>query len=171
MRLHIGGKEPREGWKILNVNAGPGVDFVGDCVDLGRFESGSVQQIYASHVLEHLGYARELPDALKEWYRVLVPGGKAMISVPDFEVMCRLFIESARDEGERFHIMRMTFGGQAYERDFHRVGLTYEFLVLYLEGVGFARIERVDDLALFDDTSRLKYLDTPISVNVVAWKD
>jgi len=33
MRLHIGGEEIKEGWKILNIQNKPGVDFVGDITD------------------------------------------------------------------------------------------------------------------------------------------
>ena len=30
MKLHIGGKEIKEGWSILNIQNKKGVDFVGD---------------------------------------------------------------------------------------------------------------------------------------------
>ena len=48
LRLHIGGRTPRAGWKILDVNPGPHVDFVGNCRDLSRFADGSVAEVYAS---------------------------------------------------------------------------------------------------------------------------
>jgi predicted SAM-dependent methyltransferase len=73
LRLHIGGKEKKAGWKILNVQAGPDVDFVGNCTDLAQFADGSAQELYASHVLEHLGYKEQLPRALAEFHRVLPP--------------------------------------------------------------------------------------------------
>ena len=38
MKLHIGGKEIKEGWKILNIQKNKGVDFVGDISDLSQFE-------------------------------------------------------------------------------------------------------------------------------------
>ena len=82
LRLHIGGKEPSPEWKIFNIQPGPNVDFVGNCIDLGQFADGSVASIYASHVLEHLGYKKELPTALREFHRVLVPGGSLMVSEP-----------------------------------------------------------------------------------------
>ena len=40
-RLHVGGREPRAGWEILNILPGPGVDHVGDAVDLSRFADGT----------------------------------------------------------------------------------------------------------------------------------
>jgi predicted SAM-dependent methyltransferase len=170
MRLHIGGQVTKPGWKILNINPGPGVDYVGDCVDLGRFASGSVEEIYASHVLEHLSYVNDLPRALVEWHRVLKEGGRVMISVPDFEVICRLFLDPARDAAQRFHLMRVAFGGQTDAHDFHFVGLTLELLKFYLSGTGFSDMQRVEHFGLFEDTSEQDFLGTPISLNVIAWK-
>jgi hypothetical protein len=66
LRLHIGGRIKRAGWKILDVSQRPEVDFIGDCCDLSRFATASVSTIYASHVLEHLRYRDELPVALSE---------------------------------------------------------------------------------------------------------
>ena len=170
LRLHIGGTEPRPGWKILNVQPGTGVDFVGDCTDLGRFADASVQEIYASHVLEHLSYQDRLPRALGELYRVLRPGGKAMISVPDLEVLCRLFLDPRHTLMERYSVMRMAFGGQTDKYDFHYIGLSYEILSKYLFDAGFTRVERVKLFGLFHDDSRLEYLGAAISLNVVAYK-
>ena len=64
MKLHIGGKETKEGWKILNISKAEGVDFVGDITDLSMFESESVSEIYASHVLEHISQAKVLQTLL-----------------------------------------------------------------------------------------------------------
>jgi SAM-dependent methyltransferase len=56
------------------------------------FENGSVDVVYHSHILEHID--RELVDAfLKEIKRVLVPGGKHRIAVPDMEYLCKAYLE------------------------------------------------------------------------------
>ena len=39
MKLHIGGKETKEGWKILNIQKSDNVDYVGDITDLCQFDS------------------------------------------------------------------------------------------------------------------------------------
>ena len=170
MRLHIGGEEAKAGWKVLNVQQGPTVDYVGDCTDLSRFEDGSVDEIYISHVLEHLGYIDRLPQALSEMLRVLKSGGRAMISVPDFEVACRLFVDPRYGAEDRLHIMRMVFGGQMDPHDFHYVGLTFEILGEFLLNVGFSKIDRVKEFGLFDDTSVQRFDETLISLNIIAWK-
>jgi predicted SAM-dependent methyltransferase len=146
------------------------VDFVGDCADLGRFADGSVDEIYASHILEHLGYQAHLPRALRELWRVLKPGGVARISVPDFEILCRQFLDPRATLEERYHCMRMAFGGQVDEFDFHRVGLTNEFLSRYLYQAGFSRVERVKRFGLFRDASELVVRGELISLNVIAYK-
>lgn len=170
LRLHIGGWQIMPGWKILNIQPGPGVDYVGDCTDLRQFDDGSVEEIYASHVLEHLGYVDKLPRALAEFRRVLKDGAVARISVPDFEVLCRMFIDPRYSADQRMHVMRMAFGGQVDADDFHYVGLSFEILSDLLRSAGFSRVERVADFGLFEDTSLLKFAGVPISLNVVAYK-
>src|ERR1035437_5557082 len=86
LRLHIGGDQPLAGWKILNIQPGPHVDYVGNCVDLSRFAANSAAEVYASHVLEHLGYQSELLHTFKEIHRILQPGGAFAFSVPDLEI-------------------------------------------------------------------------------------
>ena len=54
MKLNIGGEEKKEGWKILNIQKKEAVDYVGDVTDLSQFEDNSIDEIYASHVIEHV---------------------------------------------------------------------------------------------------------------------
>jgi len=170
LRLHIGGWEVRPGWKILDVLTGPKVDFVGNCTDLRQFAENSVQTIYASHVLEHLGYQEEVISALREMKRVLVPGGELMFSVPDLEVLSKLFVHPQLGPHERFKVMRMMFGGQMNSADFHRMGWTWEFAQSILARFAFTNIRRVSAFGLFNDTSRLEFGGVPISLNVMAEK-
>ena len=61
IKLHIVGREKREGWLILDALPGPAVDYVGNCTDLSFLPDSSCSEVYASHVLEHLGYDMILP--------------------------------------------------------------------------------------------------------------
>lgn len=168
LRLHVGGEESKPGWKIFNLQPGPSVDYVGDCSDLAAFADASVDDIYASHVLEHLGYVEKLPRALSEFHRVLRAGGRARISVPDLDVLSRLFLDAKQGSNERILIMRMIFGGQVDPHDFHYVGLSFDILGGLLESASFKRVERVTEFGLFNDTSASRMLGTLISLNVVA---
>ena len=170
MKLHIGSRKHHDGWKTLDIPPGPDVDFTGDCKDLSQFADGSIETIYASHVLEHVPYNREMLKTLKEWFRVLAPGGSVMISVPDLETLCRLFLHPQMTTEHRFHIMRMMFGGQIDPHDFHYAGLDWNFLATYLKQAGFIEIARVPEFGLFKDTSAMKVGGVPISLNVTAHK-
>lgn len=170
IKLHIGGWEKREDWLILDALPGPIVDYVGNCNDLSFLADQSCSEVYASHVLEHLGYNGEIQKALKGIHRVLKPGGRLRISVPDLETLCRLFLHSSLDFNMRFHVMRMMFGGRATDYDVHYVGLNFEFLGTFLHETGFRDIRRVPEFGLFNDTSNLRFGDVPISLNVEAWK-
>ena len=170
-KLHIGGKVRAPGWEVFDAVPGSLVDHLGNAGDLSRFEENAFQELYASHVLEHFDYSGELQSALLEWNRVLVPGGTAYISVPDLDILCRLFMSKEQlNTGERFFVMRMIFGGHVDQYDYHVVGLNQEFLTRYLFQAGFKKLRRVDSFGLFNDTSTMNFRGVPISLNIVAEK-
>ena len=94
IKLHLGGTEPHSDWKILDIESRPEVDFIGDAADLSQFADCSIDTIYASHILEHFHHLlnNELLTALAEWYRVLRPGGQLMVSVPNLQTLCWLYL-------------------------------------------------------------------------------
>jgi predicted SAM-dependent methyltransferase len=169
-RLHIGGVERTEGWEVLNALAGPVVDHVGSAADLRQFADGTFSALYSSHVLEHLDYKDELHAGLREWHRVLAPGGRLYVSVPDLAVLAKLFLTEGLSLDDRLFVVRMIFGGHVDAHDYHQMGFDFEILATFLREAGFVEIERVADLGLFDDTSRAVYAGVPISVNVTARK-
>jgi predicted SAM-dependent methyltransferase len=172
-RLHIGGKTPSESWEILNAIPAPYVDHVCNANNLSRFPDDTFVEIYASHIVEHLDYKDELLATLKEWNRVLEPGGKLYISVPDMDTLAKLFIEKNKLSGdERFFVMRMIFGGHVDKYDYHVVGLNDEFLAGYLNAAGFENIAIVKGggFGLFDDTSSMLFKGVLISLNMIAEK-
>ncbi|MFM7087465.1 MAG: class I SAM-dependent methyltransferase [Cyanobium sp.] len=168
LQLHLGGWEVREGWILVNVEDRPGVGVRGSVTDLSAFPDGSAVEIYASHVYERLGYQDELPRAFAEARRVLTPGGRLRISVPDMEVLCQLFLHpNARaSANEQFKIMRMMMGGQIEPFDVHKVAFSQNILIALLREHGFTDFQRVEDFRLFDDTSKLRFAGIPISLNI-----
>ncbi len=170
-RLHIGGKQKRAGWEILDVNPGPLVDHVGNAIDLSQFADGTFVEVYASHVLEHFDYKDALVAALREWHRVLAPGGVLRLSVPDIDVLAHLLLQRHKlDVNQRFQVMRMMFGGHVDAHDYHLVGLNQEFLAGFLNAAGFDAVQRVPRHGLFTDTSDMVVAGTPISLNLNALK-
>jgi predicted SAM-dependent methyltransferase len=170
-RLHIGGQQRHPGWEILDVNAGPLVDHVGDAIDLSRFPDGTFTEVYASHVLEHFDYRSALSEALLEWKRVLAPGGRLLLSVPDLDALAALLLQRQRlNVNQRFMVMRMLFGGHIDAHDYHLVGLNQDFLAAYLDQAGFDPVRRVSGHGLFEDTSTMVFAGIAISLNLVACK-
>lgn len=168
-RLHVGGKEVQAGWKLLNIQPGEGVDYVGDIKDLSQFPDVTFDVIYGSHVLEHISQT-EMVRTLSGLNRILRPDGQLMISVPDLEVLSKLFVHPDLDKAARFHVMRMMFGGQTDPFDFHYIGLTFEFMLDYFGQAGFTWAERVKEFGIFDDTSSFAPYGVLISLNVIAHK-
>ncbi len=171
-RLHLGGKEVKEGWEILNIQDAEGVDHVGDATDLSRFDENTFVELYASHIAEHLDYNGQLQAALQEWFRVLQPGGKLYIAVPDLEILAKILLAKDQTTLEhRMHVIRMIFGGHVDPFDYHVVGFTQELLASFLSSAGFRNIIRTGRFGLFEkDASNIVFLGVPISLNVVAEK-
>ena len=167
--LHIGGREAKAGWKILNAQQFEGVDYIGDVRDLSAFRDGSCRKIYASHVMEHVSQTDFLPT-LKGIHRILCTGGELYLSVPDLEALCKLFLDPKLEGTQRFHVMRMMFGGQVDDFDFHFIGLTAEFMTDFFKRAGFLSARRVQSFGLFDDTSDFCPYGSPISLNMIAVK-
>ncbi|MDP3514123.1 MAG: hypothetical protein Q8S20_15400 [Sulfuritalea sp.] len=169
IRLHIGGTVAKEGWHILNIEPGEGVDFVADIRELSVFDDGCCSEIYVSHVLEHVTQAEVLP-VLNELYRMLSAGGKLYLSVPDLETLSSLLLNPSLDMAEKFQVMRMLFGAQTTPSDFHQIGFTFEFLVDYLRDVGFESVEHVESFGLFNDMSDFVFAGQLISLNLIVTK-
>lgn len=170
LKLLLGSRVAAEGWTVVDVRSGPDVDIVADIRDLSALADGSCAEIYASHVLEHVSYVRDLGTTLRGIYRLLKPGGRFRVSVPDMDVLCAMMISEALSPTDKFNVMRIMFGGQVNEYDLHRVGFNFLILSAYLEAAGFTGICRVREFGLFQDTSALTLAEIPISLNVEAWR-
>jgi len=168
VRLNIGGRSAKRGWKIFNAIPGPEVDYVGNCTNLSQFDDNCIDEVYASHIIEHLSYQEELPKALGHFYRILKPGGTLRISVPDLTILCRLYLNPDLDAASSRNIMRIIYGGQIDSYDFHKVGFSWNSLRHFLRRAGFRDITRVQEFGIFDDTSSIRVGGQLISINVEA---
>jgi predicted SAM-dependent methyltransferase len=166
IRLHIGGWEVREGWKIFDADQREGADYVGDFKDMSMFPDACCAEIYCSHVLEHAP-PQDMLKILNGLHRILIPGGKLYLSVPDLDTLAWLYLSPNLDTANKFQIMRMMFGGQLNEFDLHRIGFSFNFLIDYLRDVGFSSVDQVESFDMFEDSSTLRVEGHLISVNLV----
>lgn len=58
------------------------------------YPDNSVDEIKAFHIIEHFHFF-EICEVLKEWHRVLKPGGRLYLETPDFLETCRSFVEGS----------------------------------------------------------------------------
>lgn len=156
------------------------IDIQGDSVDLHAdikqlpYEDCSVDEIYASHVLEHFG-RHEFLNVLNEWNRVLKPGAFVYIAVPDIDSAISHYLK----HGDLKLLYGQFWGGQRDQYDYHTFGFTFKTLSEYLEQTGFENPERYNTFEYlppgFDDFSKsyLPHMDFSghlLSLNIRAAK-
>lgn len=90
LKLNLGsGPSKMEGFLSVDSIPFPGVDVVTDLTKKFPWGDNSVEEIHASHVVEHFD-AMERIHFVNEVYRVLVPGGKATFITPHWS-SCRAY--------------------------------------------------------------------------------
>lgn len=97
---------------------------------------GSVEEVYASHVLEHFP-AGNVQNVVNEWVRVLKPGGRIRIAVPDFA-----WIVEAYKAGLDVPVGSFVMGGQIDANDFHQSMFDEAGLRWQMEKAGLVGIQR-----------------------------
>lgn len=171
MCLHIGALSATPGWETLNAQPLPGIDHIGDAADLSRFSDNSFAEVYASHVLEHFDYKEAVSAVLKEWWRVIIPGGRLYVSVPDLDAIARMIVDREHSTAQdRWTLTRMLLGGHADRYDYHNALFNDEILDHFLRLAGFTSVVREAEFGFFDDASSMRFKGELISLNMVAVK-
>lgn len=161
--LHVGcgpiGATPLPGmfdeWHEVRFDIEPAVDpdIIGTILDMDAVASESVDAVWSSHNLEHV-YSHEAPLALREFLRVLRPGGTAYVQVPDLEVPARAILKGRLDAklydspaGDVTPLDMLYGFGPAIARGehfmAHKGGFTRHTLARRLDEAGFATVNVV----------------------------
>ena len=168
IQLHLGcGKRRLAGWVSVDSRVEVEPDVVADVRHLDAWDCGEVESIYACHVLEHIPRP-DLLQTLREWRRVLKPGGKLRVSVPDFGTVASLY-----NDGVSFwRLAGLLYGRQDYEGNTHHIGFDYEYLAWMLGEAGFYDIRKWSPVAWlpdgYDDYSLARINGYLVSLNVEA---
>jgi predicted SAM-dependent methyltransferase len=152
-RINLGcGFDRRPGYLNIDFQQFHEPDLVADVRNLAMLPSAGYDEIVAQDVLEHLPRADAL-RTLKEWARLLRPGGVLLLRLPDLVGLLGLFVgRPGREDQEE--LVQCLFGTQAYDGDFHQNGFTEVLLRHYLHEAGFAAVhfEHMDEW-LFEVTA------------------
>ena len=150
---------------MLRLNLGSGnirfkgftnVDLYDDTADIKAnlndlpFNDNSVAEIMCIQVIEHIHYA-ESAQVLSEMYRVLVPGGTALIETPDIEIVAKNILRDGLTDQWMFNLVGEYYRPQDKNRyedwyhnaaSIHRNPWSYGKLASWAKTIGFT-IERL----------------------------
>ena len=170
LKIIVGGSSKIPGWTSINADPSTKPDILSDVTILSGVKSNSVSIFYLSHVFEHIKLLDVL-QTLSKIYDALTIDGDLYISVPDLTVLNQLLHDNELDINQKIHVLRMIYGGQVSEYDYHYFGYTFEILQAFLILSGFKNIRKVKYFDLHEDTSSFTpYKGLPISLNVICNK-
>lgn len=130
IRLNIGaGERDMPGFRSLDIATGDRAEV------LASYADNSVEEIYASHVLEHFSH-HKVESVVREWVRVLRPGGRMRVAVPDFEWMCR--------NREHPYLQHFLYGSHKDVHDQHRCAFDEARLTALLKRCGLKNVQRFE---------------------------
>lgn len=160
LELGAGNKKGENGWLTL--------DLTSDCdiyCDLRKgipFPDGVISKIYSSHFLEHLSF-NDAQKFLDDCLRVLVPGGKFSVCVPNARIYIEAYLKKSEldtgyfgykpgyNDTTKIDYINYT----AYMDGHHKYMFDEENLIYILKSKGFKNVQ----LREFDSNLDLKERD------------
>ena len=139
VKLDIGsGDHPYDPVRYISVDAfNDKAEVKAEMWDL-PYKDGEIDEIYASHCLEHAAIAK-VPETLKEWHRVLKPAGRCIIQVPNMDYIAKYWLTGP----DRPWAEAMLFGLQTHDGEFHKSAFTAAIIKADCEAAGF-EVKRVE---------------------------
>ena len=164
-KLELGsGNRPRPGYEHLDIDpACPDLQF---CCSFDKIpvDDCSFDELLSVHSIEHISW-RKTAQTLKEWCRVLKPGGKLRIECPNFRWICQAYLDNNATWYEDFrglhpdekkHLRVKNYHSNTLwanfkmfsstaNGDIHLAGLDAFTLKNQLEEAGFGHVDIVED--------------------------
>lgn len=170
LKLHVGcGGHPVRGWVNLDLHPAP---FCWNVHWGLPFADGAATHVFVSHLLEHLFFPREVLPFLAEVRRVLAPGGRLRLVVPDVAQLIDAYRSGDRDffarraahwpgaRGDGPLLPQfLSYAGAGAEPAFlfeaHKFGYDFETLAHLLRESGFEAVVRSGYMASEDPILRI----------------
>jgi predicted SAM-dependent methyltransferase len=134
----------------------------------------SLDLVYHSHLLEHLSYLDGI-SFMKECYRVLAPGARMRVLVPDLEIWINAYVNKNRFFFEEYRKVldpeiyvsnASIFMGMLHNHE-HKCGYDFDSLTWLVEHVGFVDVKRtlyadstIEDIHIIEHMKPLRIMET-----------
>lgn len=142
MKLNIGcGHRRIEGFTGIDAVERPGADIVAPAHQI-PLPDACADEVLAVHLLEHL-LPWDAPVALREWHRLLKPGGLLVLELPNLLKCCENIISGRAGKHPDQLGMWGLFGDNRTNDPFmmHRWGYTPETLTTLLRAERFTAVQ------------------------------
>lgn len=132
---------------VVEARAGMKPDVICDLHDLAPFSDDSAEEILSVHVVEHF-WRWEIRDVLREWVRVLKPGGRMIVECPNILSAARSLLDDpvagAREDQAGQRTMWVFYGDPQWKDPLmiHRWGYTPESLRDLLAEAGLREVRQ-----------------------------
>lgn len=143
-RLDVcGGRYPFDRERFLNVDVAPlpEVDLVFDIRKRFPIDDGVIAEIVSIATLEHVR-EHDVLHVLREFHRVLMPGGVLRVSTPDIEGIAKGILEGETAEVVNQHLFGRFKSGDTEDLDLHRWMYTARQMMDVLATMGFTKVEQ-----------------------------
>lgn len=151
MKLHLGsGIRYLEGYVHVDISNHDHIDIKTSIDKLTSIKDDSVDEIYASHVLEYFD-RNEAEAVLTEWKRVLKKNGILRLAVPNFDALISVYRQTKDLEkilGPLYG--KWNVGDSSYI--YHKTVYDQKSLTSLLNRIGFLEIQNWDWREVFKQT-------------------
>jgi predicted SAM-dependent methyltransferase len=163
LKLHLGsGPHRKQGW--VNIDLFQPADLALDLRERLPFADNSCAIVYSEHVFEHFDYPEPAMSMLRDWLRVLQPGGTCRIGVPDTEWPLAEYVGVRNEQyfataKARWHPSWCQTPMEHVNYHFrqgaeHRFAYDTETLIAAMTRAGFVEAQRVSYDATLDSPER-----------------
>lgn len=109
MRINFGcGKQTWDGWYCIDAVRHPKATRDPDLLYVAEFDGGEIRnpvplpdecadEVNSFHFIEHI-FRWQSPAMLREWHRLLKPGGVLVLELPNLEAACRNLLAGMDDQ-------------------------------------------------------------------------